>query len=129
MLKILTYITDYKLESIKKKLLILYMLNLTDILFTMVLLDTGYFIEANPLISSMINNTRNLVLIKVILPIILLLYIYVRIKNATRLQLLKSNTLINIAQLFYAMLNLLHLFWFAWLLFQISFNYRILVTL
>lgn len=97
------------------------MLNLTDILFTIILLNTGHFIEVNPLIASVLNDNISLLLVKVILPIILLTYICIRIKKATKPQLIKSNNLINVAQLFYASINLFHSFCFALLVFYISF--------
>lgn len=120
-LEIINYITNSSYKNIKKKLLILYMLNLTDILFTIILLNTGYFIEVNPLIASVLNDNISLLLVKVILPIILLTYICIRIKKATKPQLIKSNNLINVAQLFYASINLFHSFCFALLVFYISF--------
>lgn len=120
-LKIINYIADSSYKNIKKKLFILYILNLTDILFTVILLNTGYFIEVNPLISSLIDDNISLLLVKVILPIILLAYICIRIKKATKPQMIKSNRLINVAQLFYGFINIFHSLCFALLIFYISF--------
>lgn len=120
-LKIINYIADSSYKNIKKKLFILYILNLTDILFTVILLNTGYFIEVNPLISSLIDDNISLLLVKVILPIILLAYICIRIKKATKPQMIKSNRLINVAQLLYGFINIFHSLCFALLIFYISF--------
>ena len=43
----IAFIKNYEIESMKKKFILLYLLNVTDIIFTLLLLQTGYFSEVN----------------------------------------------------------------------------------
>ena len=43
----ISFIEDCNIKNIKTKFILLYILNLTDIIFTLLVLDTGYYIEAN----------------------------------------------------------------------------------
>jgi len=99
--------------NIKSKLLILYILNVLDIVFTLLLLETGFFQEANPFMLYIINRPTKLLIIKIILPALLLFLMYLRIRNAQKHQLIISNKIINGALFGYGLLNLLHLIWFA----------------
>ena len=114
---LLAYIRGNSIYNIKCKLISLYILNVSDILLTLILIETGYFIEANPIIATFIEQPIKLILIKILLPALLLLYIYSRIKKAITHQLIISNTIINGALLSYGFINLLHIFWFMNLLF------------
>lgn len=113
----ISYIKNYSIINIKFKLSLLYLLNVLDIIFTVMLIKSGYFIEANPFMASIIDLPIQLVLLKIILPALLLSYIYFRMKKAIKHQLIISNTIINGALLGYGFLNLLHLFWFVNLIF------------
>jgi hypothetical protein len=48
----IAFIKNYSLDNIKNKLLMLYILNVTDIVFTLLLLSTGFYMEANGLMSN-----------------------------------------------------------------------------
>lgn len=120
MIKLLAYLKDYKYENIRIKIFILYLLNIIDLVFTVYLLNTGYFIEVNPIILHIIRDDKLLVIFKIILPFVLLLYICFRIRFATKSQLYISNRIINIAQLFYSLLNISHLIWIIVFEFNIS---------
>lgn len=109
----ITFIKNYNLESIKKKFAILYVLNVTDIIFTLLLLQTGYFAEANILMVKAVSNPAISVLIKIILPAVLLIYISYRMKDADMLQLKAANVAVNISLSVYALVNLSHLVWVA----------------
>lgn len=106
-----TFIKTYDLENIKKKFIILYALNVSDIVLTLLLYSTGLFEEVNTLIAGMINSDLWLMAIKVILPGALLLFEYFRMQKATQDQLKKSNISINIILLFYTLVNLFHILW------------------
>ncbi|HEY8889341.1 MAG TPA: DUF5658 family protein [Clostridium sp.] len=46
------------LDSIKKKLITIYILNGTDIIFTIFLVNTGMFIEVNAVMALLVNNRQ-----------------------------------------------------------------------
>ncbi|HHY73112.1 MAG TPA: hypothetical protein GX497_07785 [Bacillus bacterium] len=108
-----TFIKDYSLDTIKSKLWMLYLLNITDIVFTILLLSTGYYIEANFFMTSAVQDPVTSVNLKVILPAIVLLYVYYRAQFASNVQLKKTNVVISAITLTYAVINLSHLIWFA----------------
>jgi hypothetical protein len=112
----ISFIKDFSLHSIKLKLLLLYLLNVTDIVFTLILLKTGYFKELNILLVNIVNNPTACVGLKVVLPAILLLYIFIRLKKASEQQLRISNLVINIGISIYVIINLSHFVWFTGLL-------------
>jgi hypothetical protein len=101
------------LSVIRKKLCLLYLLNVADIIFTVLLLRTGYFSEINIFMVRVIENPFACILVKVILPIILIYYIYMQMANATQAQLKASNIAINISLSLYALVNVTHLIWTA----------------
>ncbi|NLC19231.1 MAG: hypothetical protein GX757_08460 [Clostridiales bacterium] len=105
------FIKNYSLSVIKKKFILLYFLNVTDIIFTVLLLQTGYFQEANILMAKALNNPLVSLLLKIILPAVLLIYIYKQIKDADSEQLRASNIAVNISLTIYTLVNLSHLVW------------------
>jgi len=113
------FIKNYTIEVIKKKFIILYLLNVIDIIFTLSLLQTGYFQEANIFMAKAVNNPIACLLLKIILPAVLLVYIYKQIKYADSSQLKASNIAVNISLSIYSLVNLSHLFWTVMLLFFI----------
>lgn len=52
----LKYIKCYTLPNIQRKLILLFILNSLDIIFTLILLSTGLFIEANILMANIIES-------------------------------------------------------------------------
>ena len=107
----IAFVKNYTLFAIKKKLILLYFLNLFDIMFTLLLLSTGLFIEINQFLVDQLDHPGRVVLIKVILPALILLYIYIRIQKATQRQLFQSNIVINLVTCFYLLINISHLIW------------------
>lgn len=107
------FIKDYSLDNIKSKLAILYILNLTDIVFTIILVNTGYYFEANFLMTNIVQDYTASFLIKVLLPATLLLYIFFRMQKANDYQLRVSNVLISLAIGLYATINVFHILWFV----------------
>lgn len=117
---LMLFFKTYTFENIKYKLLILYLLNVTDILFTTLLLSTGLFMEANFLMANAVQSLFASFILKIVLPVVLLLYIYIRIKKASEIQLKQSNIILNIITGIYVIINISHLIWF--LLFEIFYN-------
>lgn len=99
------------LNSIKKKFIVLYLLNITDIIFTLYLINTGLFREANVIMASIINNEILSVIVKSVIPLALLIIIYNRMKEATEKQLLQSNRIIIGSLIFYGLINVSHVIW------------------
>jgi len=118
---LITFIKTYTLENIKQKLLILYLLNVTDICFTLLLLSTDFFIEANLLMEKAVQSLSTSFILKIVLPATLLFYLYIRMKNASEKQLKQSNIVINIATAVYTIINIFHLIWFLLLGFFVIF--------
>jgi hypothetical protein len=118
----LAFIKNNSLIMLRKKLCLLYLLNVADIIFTVLLLRTGYFTEVNYLMSKMIQKPFVCIMIKVIFPIILLYYIYKQMEASTAAQLRASNVAINISLFLYAFVNATHLLWTAALPFLVVFH-------
>lgn len=110
---LIVFMKKHSLENIKHKLLLLYLLNVTDIVFTILLLATGYYTEANLFMSKAVQNLFASFMLKVLLPAVLLFYIYIRIKTANEKQLKQSNIILNLATIVYTIINISHLVWFS----------------
>lgn len=109
----MAFIRNYNLITIRKKLIILYVLNVTDIIFTVLLLQTGYFAEINILMVDAVQFPLVGILLKIILPAILLLYLYKRLCGDNNSYLRATNIGVNISLSLYALVNLSHLLWTA----------------
>ncbi len=107
----ITFIKSHKLDTIRKKLMILYLLNVTDIIFTLALLQTGFFSEVNIFMVNAVQSPVTSFLLKVILPAFLLYYLYRRICQSDPSQLRATNIGINISLSIYALVNLSHVLW------------------
>lgn len=108
---LISFIKNYNLNSIKVKLILLYILNVLDISLTVLLLRTGFFVEANYFMHSIVTSPLRYILIKILLPAILLMFLFIRIKSATQHQLKKSNYCINIIIGVYVFIDLSHVLW------------------
>lgn len=97
--------------DIRAKMISIYVLNVTDIIFTLILCSTGLFMEANPLIAGFISNGAYSLFIKLAIPSALLLYLYFRIKKANTSQLRKANLFFNAILVLYVLINFSHIFW------------------
>ena len=105
----ISFISNHTLENIKFKFLILYLLNVTDILFTIFLLSTGLFLEANFLMAKAVQSLPTSFMLKIVLPAVLLLCLYIRMRKANETQLKQSNIIINVVITAYSIINLWHL--------------------
>lgn len=109
----IAFIKKYNIETLKKKFIILYLLNVTDIIFTLLLLKTGYFEEVNLFMAKAVQSPLISLLLKVLLPAVLLIYIYRSIREADEAQLKVSNIAVNVSLSIYSFVNLTHLVWTA----------------
>lgn len=107
----INFIKCYTIKNLKFKLLILYSLNITDILLTFLLLNTGFYKEVNIIMVKVVQSSFASFILKVILPAILLFYILIRLRKASAIQLRQSNTILNIIITFYTIINIFHLVW------------------
>lgn len=108
---IITFIKSYNLISIRKKLIILYILNVIDIIFTLSLLQTGLFKEANIFMVNAVDNPLISIVIKIILPAGLLYYLYKRIYISDGEQLKAANIGLLISLAIYSLVNISHIIW------------------
>lgn len=115
----ITFIKNYTLDAMKKKFILLYVLNVTDIIFTMLLLQTGYFEEVNLLMVKAVQSPLVSLMLKVVFPAALLMYLYHSIREVDEAQLKISNIAVNISISIYSFVNLTHLVWVALLPFFI----------
>jgi hypothetical protein len=109
----IAFIKNYSLSNIKNKLLLLYILNVTDIIFTLLLVGTGFYMEANALMAKAMQSPSISLAIKIILPALLFITVYFRMQKANDQQLKKSNSLINMATALYVIINVSHILWFT----------------
>jgi hypothetical protein len=107
----LAFLKNNSLKLIRHKLLFIYILNVSDIVFTQLLLGTGYFIEANIFMRSLVENQWESILVKTIFVLLLLTFIWFRIGSATERQLITSNKVINVCLIFYFIINFSHITW------------------
>lgn len=117
------FIKDYNLDSIKKKLILLYLLNVLDVIMTLLLLRTGLFREVNIVMLKVVSSPFASFLFKVIFPALMLYYLYIKIRETTvtgceapadvSQELKISNISINISILIYAIVDFSHLLWTA----------------
>ena len=109
------FIRRDQLSNLKIKLLLLYLLNISDISLTIILVNTGLIIEANPLMANIITNSMATFFIKILSPAVLFVYLYIRLKTATvKMIKLTNYCLIGLIG-FYLIINVLHLVWFLML--------------
>ena len=106
------FIKQTSLIHIKVRLILLYILNVSDILLTLLLIRTGFIVEANPLMASMIKNNFATFLVKGIIPALLFIYLYYRLQSATPKMIKLTNRCIFVLLGFYFIINCLHLLWF-----------------
>ncbi len=111
-LQMFQFIKQSSLSTIKIKLIILYILNISDILLTLILVRTGLIIEANPVMASIIENSFATFFVKGIIPALLFIYLYYRLQSATPKMIKLTNFCIFILLGFYFFINCLHLLWF-----------------
>lgn len=96
--------------NLRNKLFLIYILNVTDIIFTLILLKTGSFYRANSLIRVLMSNSLLSLFIKLVVPLLLIHIIIKAIKKASYRQLYFSNIVANIFLGLFIAVNLFHSF-------------------
>lgn len=109
----INFIKDYNLDNIRKKLTILYFLNVTDIIFTLALLRTGLFREINIFMADVVKRPIISIILKIIFPALLLNYLYKKIRNMDYEELRAANIGLLISLIIYTLVNLSHIIWVA----------------
>ncbi len=99
------------MQRMSLKLIILFLLNVLDILLTLILISSGKFFEINPIINKILDSRIKLYIVKIVIPLLLILYLFIRLRKAEKHQLIISNKIINGALIVYACINLSHIFW------------------
>lgn len=107
----IAFIKDHNINNIRKKLIILYLLNVSDIIFTLALLRTGMFREINIFMINAVENTMLSILLKIIFPAGILYYLYKRVSFSDKKQLHAANIGILISLTMYSLVNLSHMLW------------------
>lgn len=101
------------LLKIRIKFLVLYFLNLIDIIFTLVFMSTNNFIELNPFMKNIVKDSSLAIIIKAVIPAILLGFLAIRIEKANEKQLKITNYTTNIIVIIYTAINFMHIISFA----------------
>lgn len=96
-------------KNIQKKFILLYTLNVSDILFTLVLLRTGLFRESNVIMLKIVEEPVISLVVKLLLVGFLVFVLYKRMVDATDKQLKISNMIINGMVAVYGIINLFHI--------------------
>ena len=105
------FYTEQKVRQILPiELLILFLLNVSDILFTLGLLKTGLCVEMNIFMVNIVTNPILALTLKLILVGGILYVFNKRLKNANYKQLCISDIAIKIMLFIYLSINLLHIF-------------------
>ncbi|HHT88746.1 MAG TPA: hypothetical protein GX002_07035 [Clostridiales bacterium] len=109
----IAFIKTHNLINIRKKFIILYLLNVSDLIFTLALLQTGFFREMNIFMVNAVQSPLVSVLLKIIFPAGLLYYLYKKISLSNSDQLRAVNIGLLISLTLYSLVNLTHLVWVA----------------
>lgn len=105
--------TSLKLKAIKTKIIIIYLLNVVDIIFTLCYMETGCFVELNPAMKNIVSNTASALVCKCAIPALLFSYLYLRLKKANDKQIKISNRVFAVLLCMYALINILHIYSFV----------------
>lgn len=103
------FIKDYTYKNIRKKFILLYSLNVLDIIFTLLLLRTGLFKEINGTMVGIVENAMLSLFLKIVVVGILIFVVAKRMLEATNKQLRISNIIISFMLLIYIIINLMHI--------------------
>ena len=99
------------LQFLKRSLIYICFLNILDMILTYIGISSGYAIEINPFMLSFISDLPTLIVLKVLIPICLSLYLYIRQKNSSLENFKQKRIAIRICLIFYVLVNLNHLIW------------------
>ena len=100
-------------ENLTAKLIAVCALNVTDILLTLALVNTGAFREGNPVMTLVMDSTAAAVAVKLIVPALLAALLIFRLRGAVARQRRTANAMICALLALYAFINLSHIVWGA----------------
>lgn len=103
-------LTAHSLNMIRLKIFAFYLLNVTDALLTYILLKTDLFYEANILLQEIVMDTPVFLSLKILVPGVMVFLLSIRLRHATDRQLKIGNIPVSIVVIFYALVNVLHIF-------------------
>lgn len=104
---------DSTILCTKKRLFLLFILNLSDWVCTLTLVSTGIFEEANPLMKSVIAQPLIGFLVKAAVPLIMIFAAVARLKEADEKQILISNRVCLCGVSVYLLINIYHILCFG----------------
>jgi len=97
------------------KMIIIYFLNVMDLICTRRLISTGLFFEANKLMAPIISEGTG-TLLKIGLPAVMLMWLFFRIQFVKPVQMRPVKLMINSCLMFYIIINISHIIWLLSLL-------------
>ncbi len=109
----ISFLKCSSIEGLRNKMIFVFVLNLTDIVFTLILCGTGAFIEANPVAAIFTGSAAAALAAKSLIPAALLTYLYFRLKGASEGQRKKANISIAALLVVYSLINISHLTWLS----------------
>lgn len=95
--------------ALRKRFVLLYLLNFTDAVFTRTLLKTGVFLEVNPVMNKIAYSNFKMIIVKILLPLLLLSVVYNRVKKSSINLLIISNKILLPVITFYLLINVIHI--------------------
>lgn len=107
------FVTERLLYNIQKKFIALVILNITDVLATLALVKTGFCEEANIFMKNIIQAPVISITVKTLIPVVLLYFVYQRMKSATSKQMRIATVIVDIGLGLYILINISHVIWFA----------------
>lgn len=116
----ISYFKCCSIEGLRNKMIFIYALNITDIIFTLILCGTGAFIEANPFAALFTGNAAAALITKSLVPAALLIYLYFRLRGADDKQQKKANIAFSALLIAYMLINMSHLTWLSLLIIKPS---------
>ena len=96
----------------KRRLFLLFMLNLSDWVCTLALISTGVFEEANPLMKNIVASPILGFFVKIVLPLVMIPAAASQLKYSDTKQILLSNRICLCGVAIYVVINLYHLLCF-----------------
>ncbi|WP_040413626.1 DUF5658 family protein [Clostridium thermobutyricum] len=98
-------------EKIKIKLLLIYILNISDFIFTIFLINTEMFYEGNFLMTSFVENPLKGFILKVVIIGLVLFFLGILFRYANKLELYHINYIVLLGLTLYTSVNILHVFY------------------
>lgn len=103
------YIRSYKVRTLKIKFIILYILNVTDIIFTLLSVDAYKFNEGKDFIQVVKDINFSTFFIKTSITLLLLVILGVKMRNNRDKTLIHANIIIMVCIIAYILINLVNI--------------------